>query len=84
MKERINPVKCPKCGNKERLNFLELWKNNTIQWEYLNGEFVGGYKEQGYPYMVTAECKNDSCLHHWRLRGIQQITQIPNYEQDVF
>lgn len=67
-------VKCPKCKS-VNLTLIELWRNNSIEWEQTDGKFNrrDGNIEPGDPYKVEAKCE---CGHRWSIRGALQIGDI--------
>lgn len=70
-------AKCPKCGS-STLSLIELWKGHSISWEQENGTFDrnDGALEHGDAYRVEALCRNKTCKHQWKIRGIIQIDEI--------
>lgn len=69
-------VKCRRCKSNEHIILIELWKNATIEWEQINGEFdiKDGSLNPGDPYKVEAICKK--CNYAWTLKGINQINHV--------
>lgn len=71
---RVKPPRCPKCGLKPQY-YIEIWANHTIHF----GTDADGRPDdegaliEGDPHSVMAECP---CGHKWRLKGVQQITEI--------
>ena len=70
----MKPRTCPKCRGPIAY-YTEVWNSFAIEFEA-----VGGIPEKkgttiiGDPAWVEATCS--LCLHHWRLRGITQITEL--------
>lgn len=65
--------RCPVCKQPARL-FIEHTEVYTEFSSPRPGERTWeGYHSDGYPTHVSARCENE---HHWRLRGVKQITDI--------
>lgn len=72
---RMGTPRCPKC-RAYPARYLELWHNHSIEFEASASGCPEneGNLEPGDPYAVIATCSG--CDHHWRLRGIHQISEI--------
>ena len=66
---------CPKCKS-NTLMLIELWRNHSIVWEQINGQFDRheGSLEPGDAYKLEAKCKE--CGHQWTIRRALQISDI--------
>ena len=55
-----------------------MWECHSLEFIQDQGviEDPEGDLEMGNPYAVEAYCK---CGHRWRLRGVNQIWDIPNF-----
>jgi phage FluMu protein Com len=73
-------IRCPRCKSKD-LFIRELWKDSTIEWQQVDGEFDrnDGILNEGNPYKLEAKCSQ--CNHYWTLRGITPEQQ-DNGEQE--
>ena len=73
-------IRCSKCGNFPMI-YTEIWKDHTISFQINRDGSFGpkGELEPGYPYCVYAHC---ICGHYWRLRRINQITQVEGYQKE--
>lgn len=77
--ERKNPIKCPKCGNKKRFNFIEMWAGRSVIVEYEAGLYQKAWEAgTGDPTHVIAVC---SCKHRWKLRGVNQLWDLPGFQK---
>ena len=65
---------CPRC-NGEIAYYMELWKDHSIEYTAHDGiPEDTGILQSGFPYSVLATCAY--CLHTWKLRGVNQITEL--------
>lgn len=70
-------VRCPGCrAAGDSIVLLELWRDHVIEFQQnADGTIQAeGVLRDGSPYGVQAWCLE--CDHHWRLRGITQITLL--------
>lgn len=68
--------RCPNCRGLPG-SYTERWREHGIRFDALeNGAITDGPgdKFDGEPYAVDATCRE--CGFQWRLRGIQQITEL--------
>lgn len=73
---KIRPVFCPRCRRRrEACTLTELWINHAATFDYYSGGYRSAIGEltPGRPYCVEATC---DCGYKWRLRGVQQITDL--------
>ena len=75
-----NIPRCSKC-NKPPSSYTELWNGHSIEFLVDENGLIeeDGNLEPGDPCCVFAEC---DCGHSWKLRGVSQITQLSNYQQE--
>ena len=67
--------RCPKCGGIPN-EYREVWTDHGIAFDADDGGMPAavGYTYDGVPRYVVASCRE--CGWAWRLRGIQQITEV--------
>lgn len=77
-RDRKEVAQCPKCGSSS-LQLIEIWAGSTIVFDQVAGEIVDSCGDEGGdPFKVEARC---ACGHEWRLRGVMQISDLPNWER---
>lgn len=80
-RREIKTPKCPKCGSKQ-LAVVEIWRNHTISFEQAESGYIDrneGVMGEGEAHKVEAECSQ--CGNAWVLRGVTQITDLPEIEE---
>ena len=71
----MNPRHCPLC-NALPSHYVEVWTGRTIEFDADENGVPGsvGALGEGTPTHVIAVCRE--CRHRWKLRGVNQITDL--------
>jgi hypothetical protein len=76
-------IMCPKCKGSD-IKLLEVSEEYRV-W-YQNGEGkIGEEQEPEYGDLIAvrAVCQNSDCGHRWTVRGITEITELPNWPSET-
>lgn len=72
-------IRCGRC-KAPPVRLVEVWTGHTMTFDVLPSKTSGaevrevnGYMQDGSPDHVRAEC---ACGHKWRLRNVQQVTEV--------
>jgi len=70
---------CPKCKSKD-IKLLEVSEEYRV-WRQDEDGKIGPEQEPEYGDLigVRAICQAEGCKHRWTVRGITEITELPNW-----
>lgn len=77
-------VVCPKCKGTD-LYLVEVSEAYEIWKQDAEGNIVAPAKDepQSFPVLrVEARCQNEACGHIWTVRGVANVTELPNWPKE--
>jgi hypothetical protein len=74
---------CPKCKGSD-IKLLEVSEEYRVWYQDGEGK-IGEEQEPEYGDLIAvrAVCQNADCKHRWTVRGITEITELPNWPSET-
>jgi hypothetical protein len=75
-------ITCPKCKGSD-IKLLEVSEEYRVWYQDGEGK-IGDEQEPEYGDLIAvrAICQNEDCKHRWTVRGITEITELPNWPKE--
>jgi hypothetical protein len=76
-------ITCPKCKGSD-IKLLEVSEEYRVWFQDGEGK-IGEEQEPEYGDLIAvrAICQNTDCNHRWTVRGITEITELPNWPSET-
>jgi len=84
MANKRDYVVCPRCKTME-IKLYEVFEAIDYWEQDKDGNLLPGpnTSEIGAVLRVEGECLDQECKYRWRVRGVNNITELPNWEENT-